>query len=163
MSTDINKVKFNNLNVDDPFFTSLKDDYEGFEDWFRRKLNEDAFVHKNDVGALDGFLYLKIENESIDMVDLNGQEITREMTLRLKVGTFKIVGHGTKLGERFVGRLINTAVRENVREIYVTIFDKHEGLIKLLEKDGFSLLGRSRKNTKNGREGYYFKVLANPS
>lgn len=33
------KVKFKQLTLEDPFFTSLKEDYEGFEDWFHRKMN----------------------------------------------------------------------------------------------------------------------------
>lgn len=31
---------FSNISLNDPFFDSLKEDYEEFSDWFRRKSNE---------------------------------------------------------------------------------------------------------------------------
>lgn len=30
-------VKFKEVNLEDPFFDSLKADYKGFEEWFGRK------------------------------------------------------------------------------------------------------------------------------
>jgi hypothetical protein len=59
---------------------------------------------------------------------------------RLKVGTFKVVSNGYKLGERFLRIAFENAVRRRVDEIYVTIFrkrDDHERLILLLEDWGF--------------------------
>lgn len=36
----IQKVYFGNINVDDSFFDSFKNDYPGFDSWFRRKSEE---------------------------------------------------------------------------------------------------------------------------
>ncbi|WP_202880431.1 hypothetical protein [Mannheimia pernigra] len=30
-------TKFKNINLDDPFFDSLKEDYKEFTDWFNKK------------------------------------------------------------------------------------------------------------------------------
>lgn len=143
---------FSEIDLDDSFFDSLKNDYPEFENWFNKKSQHKAIVSINKTGKIDGFLYLKIEEESLDdMVPSFPKE------KRLKCGTFKIDGHGTRLGERFVSKLINYALQERINTIYVTIFDKHEGLIKLLNSVGFELCSRKLKETSSGREGVYFK------
>lgn len=43
MNNIIHKT-FAEIDLQDPFFQSLKNDYLGFEDWFRRKKDQDAFV-----------------------------------------------------------------------------------------------------------------------
>lgn len=43
MNNIIHKT-FAEIDLQDPFFQSLKNDYLGFEDWFRRKSDQDAFV-----------------------------------------------------------------------------------------------------------------------
>src|SRR3712207_7909254 len=61
---------------------------------------------------------------------------------RLKVGTFKIDAHNTKLGERFVKKIMDAALYMKADEIYVTIFAKHHGLIKILQRYGFNEEGK---------------------
>lgn len=68
----------------------------------------------------------------------------------LKVGTFKIDAHGTKLGERFIKKIFDIAIDKKVDEIYVTIFEKHLGLLNLLKTFGFYVHGI--KTTTNGEE-----------
>jgi L-amino acid N-acyltransferase YncA len=141
----IQRVKFQHVNLDDPFFNSLKADYKEFEAWFAKKSANEAYLSVNSVGAIDGFLYLKTEDEAHPDIEppLSAQR-------RLKVGTFKIDAHGTKLGDRFVKKLFDQAMAACVDEIYLTIFEKHEGLIKLLAKFGFAKIGT--KTTHNGTE-----------
>lgn len=76
---------------------------------------------------------------------------------RLKVGTFKINAHGTKLGERFLKKIFDHAVYLGVKEIYVTIFEKHAGLLSLLKKYGFSEV--ATKETATGIELVLTKKL----
>ncbi|WP_310730564.1 hypothetical protein [Burkholderia multivorans] len=69
-----------------------------FEDWFHRKAENWAYVfEQDDSNLIDGFLYLKIEDDPVE--DVNPQLPAKR---RVKVGTFKINAHGTKLGERFI-------------------------------------------------------------
>lgn len=128
---------FSSIDLEDPFFDSLKKDYEGFEKWFHKKGNEQAFVRYNEDNHLQGFLYLKDESDSVD------DKITPPMTpkKRLKVGTFKIDAHSTRLGERFVKKIMDKGVYEGYEEAYVTIFSKQDGLISLLKKFGFKDYG----------------------
>jgi hypothetical protein len=130
---------FRDISLSDPFFNSLKEDYPGFFEWFQRKADEGkcAIVQYNSQNELQAFLFLKIEEGVLD--DVIPQ---RPEAKRLKVGTFKIDAHNTKLGERFIKKIMDIAVVKNVQEIYVTIFNKHIGLIRLLEKYGFVNSGK---------------------
>lgn len=87
---------FSEIDLNDTFFQSLKDDYPGFEDWFYRKRDQDAFVQYDNKNVV-GFLYLKVENDEVD--DVTPPICASKI---LKVGTFKIDAHGTKLGEQFL-------------------------------------------------------------
>lgn len=150
----IEQKYFKDIDISDSFFDSLRADYEGFDTWFDSKSSQKAFVSTNDNGFIDGFLYLKVEDEAIE-----DTTPIFEKKKRVKVGTFKIDAHGTKLGERFIRILFNYAMAKRILEIYVTIFDKHNGLIKLLTKYGFELGARKNTVTANGQEGIYFKKL----
>jgi L-amino acid N-acyltransferase YncA len=138
-------VRFDQVNLADSFFDSLKADYAEFEQWFAKKANEMAYLSVSDQGVIDGFLYLKIEDEA-------HPEITPALAAkhRLKVGTFKIDAHGTKLGDRFVKKLFDRAMADHVEEIYLTIFERHSDLIKLLKRYGFK--PRGIKTSSNGTE-----------
>lgn len=91
----IQKVPIGTLNFQDPFFNSLRDDYDGFDDWLYRKSDEEAYV-LIDQNRLLGFLYLKDEYEADSSINPFFNE-----RRRLKIGTFKINSHGTVLGQRF--------------------------------------------------------------
>ena len=145
---------FSDVDLNDPFFNSLRADYDGFDAWFLSKSKNKAFVSHNDLGEIDGFLYLKVEDEAL----LDITPAFPKMK-RVKLGTFKIDAHGTKLGERFIRIMFQFAMRNNLKEVYVTIFDKHLGLIKLLTKYVFVLKARKNLSTINGQEGVYFKNL----
>ena len=50
---NVQKVKFGQINLEDNFFASLKEDYNGFDKWFIRKYDEEAYVTINaDKGVL---------------------------------------------------------------------------------------------------------------
>ncbi|EKN4069297.1 GNAT family N-acetyltransferase [Yersinia enterocolitica] len=145
---------FRDIDLKDQFFNSLRADYDGFDVWFNSKFSKTAFVSYNELGVIDGFLYLKIEDEAI--ADTTPPFAPKP---RAKLGTFKIDAHGTKLGERFIRLVFQFAMKNNLKEIYVTIFDKHVGLINLLSRYGFELKARKNLDTIDGREGVYFKNL----
>lgn len=144
--------RFSQIDINDPFFDSLKEDYQEFEKWFQRKANEGKkaliLLDKN---KLEAFLYLKREDEEITDVVPHLPK-----ALRMKIGTFKINAHGTKLGERFIKKIFDyTLLYLKTSEAYVTIFPKHTSLINLLFKYGFEKVGT--KTTKNGMEWVLLK------
>ena len=146
------KVKFQQVNLEDPFLTSLKDDYDGFENWFQRKSDSEAYIQRKDNGELEAFLYLKIEEGAVEDVNPRLPE-----GKHLKVGTFKIDAHNTKLGEYFIQMIMRVAVYEQVGDIYVTIFEKHEGLVSLLKRYGFER--RGTKGNPENPESVYVKSM----
>ncbi len=148
----ISVKKFKDVNIDDPFFESLKGAYNEFPDWFARKADEDAYVSYSPSGGLQAFLYLKPEKGPLE--DLDPQ---LDVPACLKVGTFKVDAHGTKLGERFVKIITDTALAQGLRVAYVTIFPEHEPLIHILETFGFEKWGT--KTGPNGTEDVYVKDM----
>lgn len=132
----VRKEFFANVNVADEFFDSFRRDYPGFDAWFNKKSQEVAYVCRSD-GKITAFLYLKIEDENESYNDINPVFTPKR---RIKIGTFKVLQNGYKLGERFLKIIFDYAVHSKVEEIYVTIFNKtleQQRLIYLLEEFGF--------------------------
>lgn len=142
--------KISEINLGDKFFCSLREDYPGFDGWFNKKAKKGESAFLLDDNGISGFLYLKEENEEDNTINPK-----LEKKHRLKVGTFKIDAHGTKLGERFVKIIIDKLFEESFDEAYVTIFEKHNGLIELLLKYGFEYWGT--KESEAGIENVYVK------
>lgn len=140
--------EFADVNLNDSFFDSLREDYEGkkFDDWFKRKGKEKAYVFE-DKDGLKGFLYLKVEDESENYSDINPILSSKK---RLKVGTFKIESTGFRLGERFLKIIFDNARNNKVDEIYVTLFedkrDNVKALKSLMEQWGFQKHGYKKSN-----------------
>lgn len=150
----VKKQYFGEINLNDPFFNSFREDYAGFDDWFRKKSDEIAYVcYQKDI--LSAFLFLKVEDHYENYSDIN-PIFTKKR--RLKIGTFKVTSNGFKIGERFLKIIFDNAFAQKVTEIYVTIFDKtaeHERLIALLEEWGFVYHGT--KATSTGDEKVFVK------
>ncbi|MGN2388246.1 MULTISPECIES: GNAT family N-acetyltransferase [Pseudomonas syringae group] len=145
--------KFKDVNLQDPFFASLIGDYKEFSEWFARKADDKAYVFEDEHNNINGFLYLKAEEGTID-------DVTPKLPnkKRLKVGTMKINARGTKLGERFIKKIFDHALHHKVTEIYVTVFPNHEILISLFAKYGFGKA--AEKHTQNGTELVLVKDLS---
>lgn len=139
---NVQKLKFGKIDLNDTFFDSLKEDYVGFDKWFIKKYDEEAYITINsNNGMLLSFLYLKVEDENENYSNINPLFLPKR---RLKIGTFKVISNGFRLGERFVKIIFDNALKNHVQEIYVTIYDKRPEqlrLIDLLEQWGFVLWG----------------------
>ena len=154
----VKKELFGNIDVTDPFFATFREAYTGFEDWFIKKSNEEAYVCRTDAGAILGFLYLKTETEEENYSDIT--PIFRPKR-RLKVGTFKVEASGFRLGERFIKIIFDNAIERNVEEIYVTLYMNRPELrmlYDLLIRWGFYKYG-IKKNC-NGEEVVLVKKMA---
>ncbi|BBB31182.1 hypothetical protein [Neptunomonas japonica] len=151
---NLSYVPFSSINLDDSFFSTLKSDYSEFTAWFDKKarVGEHAYVLRTDTGAIEGFMYLKPELGEVLDIDPalpNGKH--------LKVGTFKFDSHGTRRGERFIKKVFDHAMSEEVDDVYVTVFDKHEYLLHLFALYGFEKV--SVKTTQNGQESVLVKNM----
>jgi predicted nucleic acid-binding protein len=148
----VRKALFGALDVRQPFFDSFREDYPGFDAWFNRKADETAYICTADGGELVAFLYVKREEPGEDYSDISP---VFDRAQRLKIGTFKVVSNGFKIGERFLKIIFDNALRYRVDEIYVTAFRRtgdQDRLIRVLEDWGFGHHG-----TKAGHEGVYVR------
>ena len=151
----VSKEHFGSINLKDHFFDSFRNDYQGFDKWFNLKSDEVAYVCMSESGEIIAFLYVKIEGENENYFDI---EPIFDKKKRLKIGTFKVISNGFKLGERFLKILFDNSLRNDVDEIYVTLFnytEEQERLIGLLIDWGFIFYGL--KHTPTGDEQVFIK------
>ena len=135
---DLQIQRFSDIDLNDSFFNSLRASYPEFNEWYNKKAAAGATAYCYYVdNELKDFLYLKIEEEELS--DLTPVLPAKK---RLKVGTFKVDNEDrhTTRGERFMKKIMDKAIAEDVDEIYVTMFPTEElqGLIRMFEKFGFS-------------------------
>jgi predicted nucleic acid-binding protein len=150
----VKKEYFGNINLNDVFFDSFKQDYTEFGNWFNKKADNITYICVTD-GNVKAFLYLKQEDNNEIYNDIQPSFPQKK---RLKIGTFKVTSTGYKLGERFLKVIFDNALQYNVEEIYVTIFNKRDEqlrLIYLLEDWGFKHWGT--KTTDNGIEQVFVR------
>lgn len=159
----VKRELFGNINLQDEFFNSFRGDYVGFDKWFNGKAgNNDRAYICYEGNALKAFLFLKVEDESENYSDITPAFSKKK---RLKIGTFKVVSNGLRIGERFLKIVFDNARQYRVDEIYVTIFDKRPELLSLtslLEKFGFKYHGE--KKSSSGTEKVFvrdFQKIAN--
>lgn len=144
--------KFSDFDHNDSFFDSLKADYQEFPAWLQKKAqnNESAYVLYGDKG-IEGFMYLK-END-----DAEGVNPKLDDGNHLKIGTFKFDSKKTLRGQRFLKKAFDRAISSSANDIYVTVFEKHQGLVRLFQTYGFYKHGE--KDTPNGKELVYVRAL----
>ena len=143
-------TRFSEVTVDDEFFDSLREDYPGFVEWFADKsaAGESALVHRDEEG-IGAFVYLKDENEPLELLDE-----TLPAAPRLKIGTLKVANRaqGERLGEGAIGLALWRWRETGYDQVYITVYEKHESLVGMLGKFGFK-----RAGTKDNGESVYVK------
>lgn len=138
---DIISTTFDQLNLDDPFFDSLKSMYRNFSTWFRNKAEEHTScdVVYDAEGNLKAMLYTKIEGK---YEDYSRMEKPFAPGVRLKIGTLKSDLRGTGLGHQFLEMAIERARQDpSIKTVYATIYANRPelaGLVKMFESYGFS-------------------------
>lgn len=125
----VKKVYIWNLNVEDPFFDSLRTDYPNFNTRFNNKSQETAYVCFWKEKEIQWFLYLKIEDETENYSDITPIFSKKR---RLKIWTFKVDHPWYKLWERFLKIIFDNAIINSVDEIYLTIHDNWEAKQRLI-------------------------------
>lgn len=143
--------KLSELDINDSFFNSLKEDYPEFEEWYNRKANEGkqafAYIDDNGIGA-----FVMLKNGECEEIHLDNQILPK--CSRLKISTLKLSDRveGNRLGEGAIGIALWNWLESDDEEIYVTVFVKHRKLIEMLQKFGFELAGYNSRN-----EGVYLR------
>jgi GNAT superfamily N-acetyltransferase len=126
----VRAVKAHALPVDDPIWQSFREDYAGFDEWFRKCRLEHRQAWRIDgSGSLAAFCIIK--NETLGDPELGAAP--------LKICSFKVAEqyNGFKYGELLLKTVFDYAATNDATGLFVTVFPKHVGLIELLEDFGF--------------------------
>lgn len=145
--------KFGAIDLKQSFFDSLRESYNGFDKWYLKNYDEEAYVCGGN-NELHAFLALKVEGNTENYSDIVPTFTPKK---RLKVRTLKVVANGYKIGERFIKIIFDNAINNKVEEIYVTLFaddSAREELKKLFVKFGFTYWG-----LKGAREEVYVRSM----
>ena len=137
-----------NLDIEDPFFDSLKEEYgdSEFNWWIREKCIKRGRKCWTDYenNALKALLVLKEENEKIKTSP------PIPAAKRLKIATLKVDMPGSKFGELFLKMAFQYCINNQIFETYLTHFPKEDDkLLYLIENFGFEMVG---KLVKTGEE-----------
>lgn len=124
---EVAELHLSDIPLSQPFFDSLKADYDGFEDWYARKSREGITAWC--VGPPDDLHGIAIYDPA--NMGFNGE---------MKVCTFKIAEdqRGEKLGELLTKQVLNTACRLNKNRIYVETGLEKNDVISWFEGYGFA-------------------------
>lgn len=160
---NIIKKSLNEIDVNDSFFDSLRNDYPNFNNWFLRKRNSDyfAYVTEDENGNLGSFLLLKEERYQ-DILSITGDyclKNIKNLDKILKISTFKIVNTGKGIGSKYLKIAYDRAREVNASIIYTTVYPKYKIFIKFLEKNGFRIF--SKINNDSSDEFILIKNVVN--
>ncbi len=131
----LHKTTMASLDVNDPLFDSLREDYKDFNDWYANKsrTGRECWTYIRNNGSLGAVLIYKFENESIH------SEPPLEKKDRLKIATMKVSHVGHKIGELLLKLSFELAIKNNISEIYLTHFTrKNDYLVDLIDEYGFN-------------------------
>lgn len=128
-----------------PFFDSIRADYNGFDDWFRRKAREGrrAWVYRSDAEQdVDAICIYAVQAN--ERVTDQGRVLEDEA---LKLCTFKVGDkvRGRKIGELFLRAAFQYATQHRCASIFLHAnAERQIHLAALLEDFGFSQVGSYR-------------------
>ena len=143
------------LSLNDKFFQSFIKDYSPhYITWFFKKASDKVYVSKDARGNVKAILKLKLEFDNEDYSNIHPSFIPAK---RMKISSFKVDYTGQKIGERFMRIIFSCAIKNDVDEIYVTIFNNSQQkkrLVNLLCGYGFYYYG-----IKDDDEEVYVKKM----
>ena len=144
------------IDINDSFFDSLREDYSEFNTWFQEKCvkyHRPCWRVTLD-GKLAGLVIRKLESPEEADCQIKADKI-------LKISTFKMAEdfQGEKFGEQLLKQILWWSKSNNVGVVYLTAFSKQDILINLLETYGF----RKTKTRNDGELVLEKEMIADPS
>ncbi|PZO12131.1 MAG: hypothetical protein DCF25_18180 [Leptolyngbya foveolarum] len=123
------------LRKEDPIFNSLREDYDGFDNWLEKIQIEHrkAFIIKDE--EMSAAIAI-IKDEETNQIGVEGPA--------LKICTFKVAdtGRGFRYGELLLRAIFDYVHTEGVPKAYVTCYSKQKGLMRFLKQFGFFEYGK---------------------
>lgn len=122
----------NELN--DVFFDSLRESYDGFNDWFLKCARENRRCYLLRVeNKLAAILIFHVEKMSDHKLPNINDDALKMCTLKVAETVF-----GFRLGELFLNKMFGLCIQAKINHLYLTVFPHHIQLIDLLSKYGFT-------------------------
>ncbi len=128
------------LDLSEPFFDSLKNDYPEFPAWYAKACLQErkTWVIRDDSGKLAALVIVKPEDDA----PVAGGQI-------LKICTFKVSEEffGRRFGELLLKTVFSYVESNGYDTVYLTVFERHGQLLSLLDDFGFlEVEGRSARD-----------------
>lgn len=119
------------LDRNDPIFDSFRGDYSGFDKWFAKCCRQHRQTWKIDGSSGLAAICIVKHGDSHEGVKVGGSP--------LKICSFKVSDacNGFKYGELLLKTVFEYAFTHRHTGIWVTVFERHAGLVELLEDFGF--------------------------
>lgn len=145
----VEEKKCDQFDCNDPFFDSLKEDYEGFEKWFAKCMREQRECWA--IESEESIAGIIIRNEESQRGELDELEIPGEQVLKLCLFKTAESISGEKYGEQLLKAAMDFAFRNEYDVTFLTVLPKQEGLIRLISRFGF------QRAKDKGEEHVYYK------
>lgn len=148
-------VLLKKLDLSDNFFDSLRYEYLGFNDWFIKKANlgvSSYINYKNN--KISSLCIIKFEYEDEDYSMFKNPF---DKNRRIKICTLKVTDTGKKIGSKYLKLIRDIAIKNNINEIYITLFDNHKDLIELLDLFDYKLF--TYKDTMKSDKKIYKELV----
>lgn len=120
---------------DSEFFDSLRVDYGGkvFDDWLKKCVTKNrkcySLIVEDELQAILIYNVEKVEEHKLNNIF---DKVLKICTLKVADTVF-----GIKLGELFLNKMFEYCINQKINHLYLTVYEKQEHLIKLLETFGF--------------------------
>lgn len=120
--------------INDSFFDSLREGYDGFNEWFTKCIRENRRCYILRVDNMIAAILIYHKEQAKD------HNLPTVFSDAMKMCTFKVAetAFGFRLGELFLNKMFDYCVKGKIDHLYLTVFPQHEQLIKLLERFGFT-------------------------
>lgn len=126
------------LDRKDPIFESLREDYDGFDEWFVKCCRQQRQVWT--ISGSNGYGGICIvDTQTPSHYGISGKT--------LKLCTFKISrsSRGNRYGELMLKTLFDYLWSNGYQNVFVEVFDKHADLIELLSDFGFVEVAKNER------------------
>jgi len=133
----VREIRAHNLDSSDPIFQSLRSDYPGFDAWLVNAKREQRRCW-----------VVYAENSELAAISIVKPEYSKEFGLPgqlLKICTFKVSEdyNGFRYGELLLKAILSYVDAGKFDYTYLTVFEKHQHLIALMQDFGFKLTSYS--------------------
>jgi predicted nucleic acid-binding protein len=131
--------------INDIFFDSLRESYNGFNDWFLKCARENRRCYLLRVDSkIAAILIFHIEKQSDHNLPNVNTDALKMCTLKVAETVF-----GYRLGELFLNKMFDLCIKAKINHLYLTVFPHHFQLIELLTKYGFTRYEFKNKHDKD--------------